>query len=337
MKHALLFAPHPNARYDAELKKLCAKELACIGSGVGIAAPFDFETVGGLPLFTVEAELSDRQKAALLRSSSLLALFALEGNALIPLMQGFSRGAFYDMPSILKYKGKTNESFTRLLVNLAVFSSGGAPFEKRLTVLDPLCGKGTTLFCALSAGYHALGVELDEKEVAEAVIFTKAYLRNGHFKHEYEKSSATVKGKPGGEIHAFATAQTAESFKAGDVQLLKIARGDSGNAPAFFKKTKADVIVADLPYGVQHKNDVSKKGSDTLGMLNRLLPRWKEALKAGGAAALSFNAYTLKKSDVLSALEKAGFSPAEDAFANDLSHWVEQAVLRDVAVARLPS
>ncbi len=334
MKHALLFAPHPNARYDAELKKLCAAELSCIAAGMGIAAPFVFETVGGLPLFTVEWALTDRQKAALLRASSLLALFALEGNSLTPLMEGFSRGAFFDMPAILKYKGKTNESFTRLLVNLAVFSAARAAFEKRLTVLDPLCGKGTTLFCAMASGYDALGVELDEKEVAEAVNFTKAYLRNGHFKHSYEKSSATVKGRPGGEIHAFATARNAESYKAGDTQLLKIARGDSGNAPAFFKKTPADVIVADLPYGVQHKNDVSKKGSDTLGMLNRLLPRWKEALKAGGAAALSFNAYTLKKSDVLSALEKAGFSPVEEAWAQNLSHWVEQAVLRDVAVAR---
>lgn len=334
MKHALLFAPHPNARYDAELKKLCAVELSCIAAGVGIAAPFVFERVGGLPLFTVEAVLTDRQKAALLRASSLLALFTLEGNSLTPLMEGFSRSTFFDMPAILKYKGKTNESFTRLLVNLAVFSAAGATFEKRLTVLDPLCGKGTTLFCALSSGYNALGVELDEKEVAEAVNFTKAYLRNGHFKHEYEKSSATVKGRPGGEIHAFATAQNAESYKAGDTQLLKIARGDSGNAPAFFKKTPADVIVADLPYGVQHKNDVSKKGSDTLGMLNRLLPRWKEALKAGGAAALSFNAYTLKKKDVLFALETAGFSPVEEAWAQNLSHWVEQAVLRDVAVAR---
>ena len=335
MKHALLFAPHPNARYDAELKKLCAKELACIASATGIETPFVEETVGGLPLFTVEAELTDRQKAALLRSSSLLALFSLDGQALTPLMEGFSRSSFYDMPAILKYKGKTNESFTRLLLNLAVFSAKGAAFDRPLTVLDPLCGKGTTLYCALSAGYNALGIELDDKEVTEGVNFVKAYLRNGHFKHEYEKSSATVKGKPGGDIHAFTTAETAERFKAGDTQFLKFVRGDAGNAPYFFKKTPADVIVADLPYGVQHKNDVSKKGSDTLAMLHRLLPRWKEVLKTGGAIALSFNTYTLKKSDVLAALEKTGFAPVEEDWAQDLSHWVEQAVMRDVAVARL--
>ncbi|MGI6151547.1 MAG: TRM11 family SAM-dependent methyltransferase [Christensenellales bacterium] len=336
MKYALLPAPHPNARYDAELKRLCAKELACIASATGIDAPFVLETVGGLPLFTVQAALTDRQKAALLRASSLLALFSQEGEALTPQMAGFSRSAFFDMPAILKYKGKTNEIFTRFLLNLAVFSTKGADFEGQLTVLDPLCGKGTTLFCALSAGYDALGIELDAKEVAEAVSFVKAYLRNGHFRHHYQKSSATVRGRPGGEIHAFETAELAERYKAGDVQLLKFARGDSGNAPFFFKKTPADVIVADLPYGVQHKNDVSKKGSDTLAMLHRLLPRWKEVLKAGGAIALSFNSYTLKKNDVISALEKAGFAPAQEDWANDLTHWVEQAVLRDVAVARLP-
>lgn len=336
MKHALLFAPHPNARYDAELKRLCAKELACIAAAAGIAAPFSIETIGGLPLFTVEAELSDRQKAALLRASSLLALFTLAGGSLTPRMEGFSKSAFYDMPAILKYKGKTNETFTRFLLNLAVFARKSGDFDHKLTVLDPLCGKGTTLFCALSAGYHALGVELDEKEVTEGVNFVKAYLRNGRFKHDYEKSSATVKGKPAGDIHAFETAESAERFKAGDTQFLKFARGDSGNAPHFFKRTPADVVVADLPYGVQHKNDVSKKGADTLAMLHRLLPRWKDAMKPGGAVALSFNSYTLKKKDVLLALEKAGFAPVEEDWADGLSHWVEQAVMRDVAVATLP-
>ncbi len=131
---------------------------------MGIAAPFVFETVGGLPLFTVEWALTDRQKAALLRASSLLALFALEGNSLTPLMEGFSRGAFFDMPAILKYKGKTNESFTRLLVNLAVFSAARAAFEKRLTVLDPLCGKGTTFFAPWLPGMMPLASSWTKKK-----------------------------------------------------------------------------------------------------------------------------------------------------------------------------
>jgi len=334
MKYALLFSPHPNARYDAELKRLCAAELACIGAGVGIFAPFLLESVGGLPVFTVEAALTGRQVSALFRASSLLALFRLENGALFPLMEGRERPAFFDMPAIMKYKGKTNESFTRLLMNLAVFSAAGAPFDQRLAVLDPLCGKGTTLFCALSSGYDALGTEMDEKEVQEAVAFIKAYLKNGRFKHEYKRESATVFGKPAGDMHIFSTAKSAEDFKAGDTLTLKIVRGDSGNAPVFFKKTPADAIVADLPYGVQHGNDVSKKGSDTLAMLSRLLPKWKAAVKPGGAVALSFNSYTLKKKDVLALLRNNGFSPIEGGWSDNLSHWVEQAVMRDVAVAK---
>ena len=131
MKHALLFAPHPNARYDAELKKLCAAELSCIAAGMGIAAPFVFETVGGLPLFTVEWALTDRQKAALLRASSLLALFALEGNSLTPLMEGFSRGAFFDMPAILKYKGKTISEVLEMTVEEGVEFFQNIPKIKR--------------------------------------------------------------------------------------------------------------------------------------------------------------------------------------------------------------
>ena len=52
-----------------------------------------------------------------------------------------------DLSGVLKYKGKTNEMFTGMLVNLAVFSSEYAKwFDRPLQVLDPMCGRGTTLF-----------------------------------------------------------------------------------------------------------------------------------------------------------------------------------------------
>ena len=61
-----------------------------------------------------------------------------------------------DLITIPKYAGKTNEQFTRLLLNVTVLASAKADamFERRLVVFDPLadgappsttrCGTGTT-------------------------------------------------------------------------------------------------------------------------------------------------------------------------------------------------
>ena len=135
-------------------------------------------------------------------------------------------------------------------------------------------------------------------------------------------------------MHSFETAATAEQYKAGETLALKIALGDGALAGEFYKKQPADVIVTDLPYGVQHGNDQNRLGKDTLSMMRRLLPLWKKALRPGGAMALSFNAYTLKRDALLAAVREAGFAPVEAEWANDLCHWVEQAILRDVIVAR---
>lgn len=334
MKYALLRAPHANARYDAELDRLTAAEFACISDAMHIGARLQEEKIGALPLLTFEAELTERQLAALGQLSHLMALFSVEGGLLRPLMAQGEK-AFWDMPSILKYKGKTNESFTRLMINLAVFSCEDPEhFDQKLTLLDPMCGKGTTLYCGLSCGYDVLGIEPDKKEVAEAVAFVKAYLRTGRYKHSYSQSSVTVNGKAAGPVHSFETAFDAEAYKAGDTLSLKLALGDGGMAEAFYRKTPADILVADLPYGVQHANDKNRVGKDTLGMMKRLLPKWKKFLRPGGALALSFNSYTIKKEDLRAALRDAGFTPVEGGWADDLCHWVEQAIMRDVVIAR---
>ena len=50
--------------------------------------------------------------------------------------------------------------------------------------------------------------------------------------------------------------------------------------------------------------------------------------------AVSFNAQTLKREKVLNLMEEAGLEPKRGGAYEDFSHWVEQAVTRDVAVAR---
>ena len=52
-----------------------------------------------------------------------------------------------------------------------------------LTVLDPLCGRGTTLNQALMYGYDAAGVELDGKDVEAYAAFLQTWLKRKRIKH----------------------------------------------------------------------------------------------------------------------------------------------------------
>ena len=58
---------------------------------------------------------------------------------------------------------------------------------------------------------------------------------------------------------------------------------------------------------------------------------WYDALKPGGMLAMSFNTYVTRRADLERMCEKAGFEIAQ---TEPLEHWVEQAVNRDVILAR---
>ena len=53
-----------------------------------------------------------------------------------------------------------------------------------------------------------------------------------------------------------------------------------------------------------------------------------------GALAFSFNIYTLRRKEVEQLLTEAGLHVLSEGPYADFSHWVEQAVERDVVVAR---
>ena len=91
--------------------------------------------------------------------------------------------------------------------------------------------------------------------------------------------------------------------------------------------------MADLPYGVQHAPQDGKKTDGFQRMLARTLPAWRQALRKGGAAAVSFNTLTLPRETLASLMTAAGFRVLEaPEYASNL-HFVEQAVRRDLIVA----
>src|SRR5207237_5271982 len=89
------------------------------------------------------------------------ALGDVQGPLLQPLEPQFTPFVPLEMAEIRRYKGKTNEVFTRVLLNIALFAGAyTGKFSERLRILDPLAGGGTTLFVALAAGYDDFDVEI---------------------------------------------------------------------------------------------------------------------------------------------------------------------------------
>src|SRR5437764_14356410 len=94
------------------------------------------------------------------------ALGDVQGSLLRPLEPQFAPFVPLEMAEIRRYKGKTNEIFTQVLLNIAIFAGSYVDrFTARLRILDPLAGGGTTLFLALASGYDAFGIEMERQDV----------------------------------------------------------------------------------------------------------------------------------------------------------------------------
>lgn len=336
MKYAILRYPHQNSRYYASTQKLLENELTILCSALQMnVSSLQYETIGGLELLTFETvSLEGVMLEAVQRISSLFALFRVEAGGLVPMNEGKKTYFPRDMSSILKYAGKTNEDFTAMMINVGVFASAFADqFREALNIFDPMCGRGTTLYEGLIMGYNVSGVEIKKTECQEIDKYMKRYLKYHKFKHD--ASHQTIHTKDGKGIkYTIETADTTDHFKEKDRRSIQFANGNTLHANDFYKKQSFHVIVTDVPYGVQHSGTSKSKPVDMLKLLSEAADAWHKVLKKGGTVVISFNAYTLDKKALGAAFESAGYEVLNEGVYAEFEHWVEQAVSRDILVAR---
>ena len=332
MLYAYQLRSHTNARYLNVLVSLSQKELRCMLHACGIEADVCPRSLGGTPFLCFESDpLTPSQNIFLSRHSALYMTAALEGETLRPIDPPMISPIPQDMPEILKYKGKTNSSFTRLLINLSL-SAGGQWNNPHPRILDPLCGQGTTLFCALCSGMDATGIDSNAGEIREAIRFTQKWLEYHRISHRTEKSGYTL---PGGK-NAPVTNIRLQAGPSQSPQFITLILADTRFSSQLTRHRRANALAADLPYGVQHSPLDHGKTGTLEQLLSSALPSWLEALEPGCAAAISFNTYTLRRDTVERLAADAGFVLAPPALYGDFSHWVEQAVNRDIVVALRP-
>jgi SAM-dependent methyltransferase len=341
--YALLVAPSANRVYADAANRLTRTELAAFSQAVletpvtGIAEA-EFGGVGYVTFEVPAGErLTERDIAYLSNLSAAFALFEVtEGELLRPVRLDPLAHYDDDLITIPKYAGKTNEQFTRLLLNVTLLASeqAHAMLDGQLTVLDPLCGRGTTLNQALMYGYHAIGIELDGKDIDGYAGFLRTWLKRKRIKHSTDLHPVRRDRR----LVARCFEATLGTAKDAAQQRVTVYHADTTQARDFLRARCADVIVADAPYGVSHGSRTAAQGLSRrpLDLLRAATPVWADLLRPGGAVGISWNTHVAGRPDMEKIFIDAGLTPVDTPAYREFGHWVDQAITRDILVARKP-
>lgn len=223
------------------------------------------------------------------------------------------------------------------MVNLAVLATDrpAALLGRGLHVLDPLCGRGTTLNQAMMYGFDATGLELDGKDFDAYQHFIKTWLRTKRIKHSAQAGLLRRNRVRLGQRLDIEYGASKERYKAGDTRTVSYFNCDTLHTDELVKKGSVDVIVTDAPYGVQHgsRTQDSALSRSPRDLLAAAVPTWARVLRKGGALAVSWNTYVVKRAELAEILTGAGLTPREEGPYTELAHRVDQAIVRDVLVA----
>ena len=265
-------APQRSTQYSELASALAPAEFWLSGLA-GPSPEIQLLSVGGQQYLKVElpAELDEAQTSELGRLAMTSAYFryyeqlgGLPGPFLRPIETGFSPVFPLDLVMTRRYRGKTNESLTFFMLNVARYSSAFCRQDwNTLRVFDPLAGGGTTLFAGLVLGADVSGVDQDQGDVESTATFLKQYCQEqGIVCKAVEERVRKV-----GHRWSFTLGK-------GTSQRCVLAHGDTVQALELVGGLRSHLIVTDLPYGIQHQGALS-------GLLGAALPVWTSLLLPG--------------------------------------------------------
>ena len=341
-RYALLLRASANRVFGESAFDLASAELdLLVGPTLGDAARTTRVRIAGVDYLALEADapLRGHVLEVVANLSGLHALFEVDdGERFIPLECAPRRLLDEDLVTIQRYTGKTNEAFTHLLVNVAL-ASGDRAVERwlageRLRLLDPVCGRGTTLNRAALHGLDALGIELDQRDVDAYDTFVTTWLQDKRLKHTVQR--ATLRKGRATAAHRI-TISYGPSKDASTHRVIDVVHDDSRAAREHHRARSVDLLVGDLPYGVRH-GSTAGRGERTRGpegFLEEALPVWHDVLRPGAGMALAWNRRTLPRSRLVELATEAGFDVA-DASDDRFVHRVDRSITRDVLVGCRP-
>ncbi len=346
MKYTILQHPGHNRVYYNSADKLAIAELKIASEQLSVTCNnIEITEIGNVRylLFETDNALSENDLQILSRLSFLFAIFRIdELNAetcLIPINKDNYQYLDSKISTLLKYHGKTNEIFTRMMINVALLSSD-FDYSENIKILDPVAGKGTTLFEAAVSNFDVYGIEIEPKAVHETTVFFKKYLEMERLKHNSTKRQVYGTNKSNGVfIQEFEYARSKEEFKSqNSVKKLGIVNGNSKEADKYYKNEDFHLIAGDLPYGIVHGNTGAKKTDSIIRnpseLLNECIPAWYKVLKKGGVIVMAWNSFLVSRQKLAGIFNENGFEVLDQTAYNEFEHMVDKSIKRDIVVAK---
>lgn len=314
MNVAIQISPQSKSAYFHSYIDVAYKELAYLFGDVSC------EYICRGPLEFLCADVDERQIVQVLRMSFVQGVFAKDGNTLVPLdiRPGFSLHEDFVFGS--KYRGKTNETLTQLLINVGLATIQTDIPPSAITVLDPMCGRGTSLLWSMRYGIPSFGLEIDPKAMEDIQRNIKKWTKIHRQKHSLRKSFLGV--KPNKNKQGICIDFCAEDTS------IKAVHGDCRFVQKIFKDRRFSLIVTDVPYGVQHQTGTGTRNPQTL--LRESIPVWNESLHTGGAMVVSFNRNLPKRNAILKVCTDAGMEVVDFS----IPHRMSESIVRDVVICR---
>lgn len=325
---ALQIAPQRSTQYAQLANELAPQEVRLSPLGEHLE-DLRMLSLGGQHYLQVRlnAPLDDDLRYELATFATLSGAFILHeglnghpGPLLEPLEPIFQPVIAPELAHTRRYRGKTNELFTHFMCNVARYSSDSA--HRRwdgLRLLDPLAGGGTTLFTALSLGADVVGVEQTAQDVTTTVAFLRDYVREQGIACQIKEERLR---KAGQRWWCRLTLDGMRQFV--------FARGETTRTDHLISGfKKPHFIVADLPYGIQHRGELED-------LLRSALPVWARVLNAGGALVFAWDATSFPRDEMVALVDSAcALSVLQAAPYDQLAHRVDRVIKRrDLIVAR---
>ena len=220
MRYQIVVKPNYNIVFYNKFLEMCQVELDAVLHAQHIevmAMELVDNNKGKFILFEVEGPLNKASLKAVYQLSFFFMIFEVtEGGMLKPVKIDYVPDFDDDLSVRLKYNGKTNETITRMMMNLGLAMSDFAD-EQHPKILDPLCGRGTTLFEGMISGYDVYGVDRDQKSVAEMGTYITRYVKEARFKHTNKRGKVLNQGRHVGDLFELQYAKEKIDYKTGGV------------------------------------------------------------------------------------------------------------------------
>ncbi len=310
-KISLLISPRAKNAYFADYLEVSKAELHWLVGGLTIV----HKKIGAMDFFDIE--VNDEQFLKLSMLSFVYGIFERQQEQLIPVNSELPFLLHEDFIFGAKFKGKTNETLTQMLINLGL---GALDFSEIADVklFDPMCGRGTTLLWAMQYGMKCKGIELDTKALVDFRQIVKKWCKIHRQKHELNEGfiNGKAKSENRGKFIEFIANNSA----------MKIITGDSTNASSLLKNEKFNLLISDLPYGIHHFT--GDKTRNSLAFLKACAQDWSVCLKSGGVMVLAFNRYMPKRKEMIEIFVEHGL----ENLTFEAPHRMSESIVRDVVI-----